>query len=502
MVIDGEATVQLINKRKARRRMFRQLPLFSVRGYGPICLDTNDPHTVECSFKKRLMRDVPPYNKALLVELSDFVRNWLTENVRPVVPLPFEEWLSTTTYNEERKQELREAFNRLRGDVPAAEACSAVQAFVKSEAYDEWKHARMINSRSDEFKAFSGPLFKAIEKELYTNKAFIKHVPVPDRPALIAALNRTGRVVIDSDFKAYESHFVKAIMLAVECQLYTHCLKGSCSKRVLTCLIRAITGTNNIRLRCGIKARLQARRMSGDMCTSLGNGFTNLMLALFIAHKYNYTIEGFVEGDDGIFALSGCTDGWVPTPRDGGKPTPGGDCPLVREYAKLGFTIEINSYADARLASFCGMVFGPDNAIIRDPRHFLRTFGWTQSFINARTDTMMELLRAKALSSSYETPQCPIVGALARAALRHTEGYAARFVEDGYHWCPRDELHVEEFAPSLATRMLFETRYGVSVETQIMAEAAIEAGDMDLLSECVPPTDTDLWYTDRYLVTD
>lgn len=40
----------------------------------------------------------------------------------------------------------------------------------------------MINSRSDAFKAFSGPFFKAIEKVVYEMPEFIKHTPVPDRP--------------------------------------------------------------------------------------------------------------------------------------------------------------------------------------------------------------------------------------------------------------------------------------------------------------------------------
>jgi hypothetical protein len=482
--------------------MYRRLNHLAVPGYAPICMDTNDPHTVENAFKKRLMRDVPKPEPGALKDFGRFVDRWLARHMRPVRPLEFEEWLATTSYNESRKDELRCAWFELRGGLPTKSQRQAVSSFIKSEFYDLFKHARMINSRSDYFKVFSGPLFKAIEDELYKSPYFIKHVPVPERPALIEALIRAGRRYIDSDFKAFESHFTPAVMEAAELKLYRWCLRDSLSAEALDALCNTIKGTNRMRLRNGIKADVEGRRMSGDMCTSLGNGFTNIMLALYIAERKHYEITGFVEGDDGIFAISGQPDAWVPGPSDSGEPVPGPSCGLVREYERLGFTIEINSYKDPRLASFCGMVFGPDGAIVRDPRHFMRGFAWTQSFINAGPRIMDELLRAKALSACYETPNCPVVGAFARKALELTEGVVPRWVDDGYHKRPPDEWRVPEFGPTEATRQLFADRYGLSIEDQIAAETAIMRGDMVLLAELLPPTADDIWYSSRYLVTD
>lgn len=59
IVNDDPTMINLPRNRKPRAARFRQLRYGSVTGYAPIHVDANDPHTVECAFKKRLMRDVP-----------------------------------------------------------------------------------------------------------------------------------------------------------------------------------------------------------------------------------------------------------------------------------------------------------------------------------------------------------------------------------------------------------------------------------------------------------
>jgi len=472
--------------------MYRRLPRFAVPGFGPICLDTNDPETVFDAFRKRLLRDIPKSDVRLLAEFKKFVAGWVEENIKKIVPYEFEEWLATTSYNEARKGELREAWRTLRGGLPDEHACASIDSFIKSEFYDVFKFARVINSRSDLFKVFSGPIFKAIEDEVYKHPAFIKHVPVPDRPVLVDGLRLAGCNFIDSDFEAFESHFVKQVMEACECALYTWCVGWwLCESHVRT-LVGTIAGMNKMKMRNGTRGWVVARRMSGDMCTSLGNGFTNLMLALFIAHRHGYSISGFVEGDDGIFALSGVPEGWLE----------GDDCPLVQAYRALGFSIKIHCYDDPCQASFCGMIFGRSGQIVRDPRHFVRGFAWTQSFISAGDKIMFELLRAKALSAAYETPHCPIVGIFARAAIEATRGYDARFVNDGFHTRPPSEWTVPEFAPTLETRMLFADKFGISPEDQVRAEAMVLSDGMGGISELLGPSAADLFYTTRFVEID
>jgi hypothetical protein len=333
----------------------------------------------------------------------------------------------------------------------------------------------MINSRADAFKAWSGPKFKSIEKVVYQLPEFIKHVPVPDRPCKILGLKRAGRRYYQTDFTAFESHFTPEVLDVCECELYRHCLRDDRDAEFLCSVIR---GSNRMRTRSGVRATVQGRRMSGDMCTSLGNGFTNLMLAKFIVSCKGGLLEGFVEGDDGLF------------------------CSTVelkcQDYEDLGFTIKIEEVPDPCHASFCGLIFSESGEIIRDPRRFVMGFGWTQSFINAGPRIMDELLRAKALSSVYETPQCPIVGALARAALDRTRHAHPRFVEDGFHDLP-DVIDVPAFSPSHDTRQLFEQMYGISISAQLAIEGAITSGSLHLVAAYMPPTDEQLDYCVKYV---
>jgi len=203
------------------------------------------------------------------------------------------------------------------------------------------------------------------------------------------------------------------------------------------------------------------------------------MLAKYLASKKGGSIYGFVEGDDGLFATDVSLE--------------------AADYAALGFTIKIEEVADPCEASFCGMVFGESGEIIRDPVKFLQGFGWTLSFINAGDRVMDELLRAKALSTAYETPQCPIVGAMARYALKQTSHVHPRFIADGYHVCP-DEFTVPRFCPAPDTRQLFEHRYGVTVQLQIAVEAAIANGDMDRVATLLPPPADVAEYASKYVV--
>lgn len=457
--------------------MFRRLPFGAVPGRSPICHDTNDPQVVEFAFKKRLFRDIPRPNMTELRRFELFVKRWLLNNMPTVNVMSFFEWLETTTYTIQRKEELTAAYTLLRGSHPTSREAEHIDTFVKSESYPELKFARMINSRCDAFKAWSGPMFKSIEEVVYQLAPFIKHVPVPDRPERINSLRQSGRRYFMSDFTAFESHFTKRFMRACELQLYRHCLAG---QRDADFLCDVISGVNRMRTRHGHRASCTARRMSGDMCTSLGNGFSNLMLALYIADKKGGSIEGFVEGDDGLFSSS---------------------VELTsNDYLQLGFTIKIEEIKDPSLGSFCGMIFTDSNEILRDPFKFLQTFGFTHSFIQGGKKVMMELLRAKALSACYETPNCPIVGAMAHAALRFTEGFGVRYEADTYHQRPPENFKVPDFNPSPSARELFGALYGITPCKQLQAEAFITQGDLTALSLLLPAPPDQEWFAGRYLI--
>jgi hypothetical protein len=97
---------------------------------------------------------------------------------------------------------------------PPVNKSASVAPFVKAECYPTFKACRWINAANDAFKMASGPWFWQMEKHMYDvtgrgpkNAAghswFIKHTPVPERPALIAELRDYGTRFVSSDFTSF-----------------------------------------------------------------------------------------------------------------------------------------------------------------------------------------------------------------------------------------------------------------------------------------------------------
>jgi len=380
----------------------------------------------------------------------------------------------------ERREELRRVAADDKFAFPGYRACQKIKSFGKLEFYPDWKELRGINSRTDRFKAFSGRFFKAIEDEIYKNPWFIKHVPVCERPHVIAQLKGDGLRYFENDFKAFESHFTPELMNQCECQLYRYALQKYPMEADQIC--RTITGLNRLSFRTGSRFVVEGRRMSGDMCTSLGNGFTNLMVVLYIislkTDQIPLPVRGFVEGDDGLFA----------TPFEITK----------EDYEQLGFTVEIHEIEDPCLGHFCGMsCFG--NVVLKDPRRVFLGFGWTSSFIHGGDTIMDGLLKSKALSLCYEAPQCPVVGVLAREALALTTGVDEVKELQVFKKRP-DEFPIPPFDPPEGARLAFERLYGVTLQDQLLAEAAIRDHDMDKLGRVISPLlPSALTYATRYV---
>lgn len=487
---------------RIRRKMFRRMKHY-VPGFAPICCDTNDAETQMDGLRKRLLRDQNPLDAEMLKRFGRFVQEFLEQNLVPLEARPlFEEWLDQTSYNEARKQELRDAFASLRGGRPTRRESRKISSFGKTESYPAYKFLRWINSRNDRMKAYLGPLTKAVEERLYNLPWFIKHVPVPDRPAALKSLVANGLRYILTDYTSFEASFCPAFQNECEVRLHRHMLSNVLNPDELEFVLGVHTGKNHLRTRLGVSCTVEGKRMSGDMWTSCDNGFSNLMITLFLASEKGLDVKGFVEGDDGIFAI-------------------GGGMLEASDYAKLGFSIKLAEVDapttmrpvcldDEQTASltaglgfcpgaFCGIICSEDGSIIRDPRYFLSSFGWTSSFIHAGPRIMDELTRAKALSAAYETPQCPIIGALARRALADTRHVRPRWDPlDTYHAHPSDELNVPEFNPSLETRQLFEQHFGVPIAVQLQVEQRFMAGNMQV-SDLVCPTADMLHYSSRYV---
>jgi len=438
----------------------------------PCPLDTG---TIIAGARKRFLRKPPVAETVLMKEFRRFVRYRCRKEFTPLssdVDVSVEQWLSHTIYPDWRRKELQVQWDGVASmwDPDKSHRYFRCSSFMKDEDYPTYKHARAINSRSDVFKCAVGPIFKLIEEQVYRHEAFIKHVPVADRPDYIMALlHREGAKYFATDYTAFESLFTRELMEACEFELYAYMTKYLPSGGEFMRLVREVLGGLNLCVFKDFRVMVEATRMSGEMCTSLGNGFSNLMLMQFMCKKLGCKkVRGVVEGDDGLFTMVG---------------TP----PTAEDFARLGLIIKAEVHDTISTASFCGLVFDPEDRInVTDPRKVLASFGWTsRRYARARTSKLSYLLRCKALSLAFQYPGCPIIAELGLYGVRVTEKVKHKGVsftdfinrkgefdsyKTGQLLAAMKHGSIPRKEPLWNTRCLVERLYGIPCEVQVQIE--------------------------------
>jgi hypothetical protein len=456
--------------------------------------------TAEQGVKKRFCCATPKPDPKALQKLAKFVDQWLAKNLVPLsqTDIPtFEEWISLTAFPLWRKEELRVAYEELmlKG---LRKKDRKVKSFIKREQYPTWKYARAINSRSDVFKVYCAPIFKAIEKKLFSMDYFIKKIPVQDRPAYIQEkVARSCAKIFGTDYTSFEALFNKQLMEACEMRLYRHMTKCTREGRNWYQTInKVLTGENACWFKDWFCVKTRARRMSGEMCTSLGNSFSNLMFMLYVCDEYGCDVRGVVEGDDGLFSVFPNKEGKVPGSED---------------FEKLGLIIKLEVHDSVETASFCGLIFDSEDLVnIREPLQCLADFAWIDGeFDQARRSKQLAMLRCKALSLAHQYPGCPIVAELAQYGLRVTRSVDIRsFIERTKHIDSyKRELLLESAFQNgclkpvpirevpFATRLLMAAKFNVSIEQQFEIESILKCkNDLSPLEfpNVEPP---DEWFT-------
>lgn len=462
--------------KKRRPPIAVQLPL-AVDGFVQFKPDPTDAATTLAGVQNRVASAVPGLTPDKKAELAEFTRRFCEKNFRPLQPdqdLSVETWLASCPYPAWRKEELRKLHKESK---PLGKGDCKVKAFVKDEFYPEAKHSRGIYSRTDRFKIEVGPIFRAIETEIYKHPAFIKKIPIADRPAYISRLiEKLGARYGAADYTAFESHFVRDMMEAIEFVVYRYMTESHpCHKHFVKIMDEVLAG-ENICVFKNFQLLLKATRMSGEMNTSLGNGITNLIMLSFLFEKLGvHEVMAVVEGDDSLFAYFK------------------GRCPTVEMFKEYGFTIKMESSDDLSEASFCGLIFDRDDLInITDPVDALVTFGWAGKFYcHSSLATRMKLLRCKSLSYAHQYPGCPILASLAKCGLRMTKSYDVRaFIENDRGSClwEREQLrealaHHEQVRRSrvpdlpipVNTRLLMHRVFGITPEEQINVEKYLDS---------------------------
>lgn len=455
---------------------------FDLANVVPPFPDFSHPPTILHGCLHRFCKNPPTPNARMLRRLSRYVKTYVESHYNPIAAdddVSLETWLAGTDYPEWRKKQLRTVWNNrpcaLREDF-------LNKGFGKKEHYTEFKPARGINSRTDNFKCATGPYFKRMERQLYHQDCFdgeklvsghqspfIKHIPVHLRPEFIRRmLGSSSGPFYETDYSQFEKHFTPRVLRSLELILYKHMLKNH---PAIYILIEAALAGKNVCVYNGFILKVFGRRMSGDMCTSLGNGFSNLMLFRFVAHQKGGHAYGVVEGDDALFVSTIAL-------------TPG-------DFEQLGFQIKVEVFNELNQSSFCGMLSSSDGQIMRNIARVIPKFAWTFSPRRVGGPKVrLGLLRARALSLAYESPQCPILHVMAKRALDVTYGYAPIFDYSYHsleikHWVDHFKEDMTEKltqGPSLTCRIEFADKFGISVACQLRIEEILATWDGSSMS--------------------
>jgi len=256
------------------------------------------------------------------------------------------------------------------------------------------------------------------------------------------------------------------VMQICELQLYRHLLCNLPDySRDIQYIENALSGCNASHFK-GFSTYCGGRRMSGDMVTSLGNGWTNLCVATYLMSKAGYQVGSYfiiVEGDDGLVQIVIPPDENRQVPRD-------------EEFRALGFEIKMAERPDVSESTFCSLLSHPDvcdNLI--DPAETLCKFGWTRAKTKLERATHLSLLRGKAMSLLCEAPGCPILRPLADYGLRVTTGIEVAYDANDRWWT--EQLQVTKTVERCLrttidhrSRLTFERVYGISISNQLQIE--------------------------------
>ena len=307
----------------------------------------SDDYSLFLGLTKRIGSDPGHLDMREMRNFRRFVGRFLRRHFKPLDPdtdFSFETWIKGTKYPLWRKEQLATTYSEWNGILlPRHKYC---KCFIKDEPYPAFKHPRQIFSRSDTFKCLFGPIVAQVENVIFKHPSFIKKVPNPERPQhMMDTFENFPGEFYSTDYTSYEASFRPELMRACEYQMFKYILQ-SCpiAKAQMKKCKRVILGMNTCTFKKW-KVNIRAKRMSGEMDTSLSNGFTNLCIINYVFDRLNMNLPCFIEGDDSIFRT---------TLRN----------PDIGIFDRLGIDVKIQREPHVSHASFCGMIFDED---ARDP---------------------------------------------------------------------------------------------------------------------------------------
>lgn len=433
---------------------------------------------------KRIACEMPPPDRATLRRFKRFIKKFLNLHfINDIFTseenFEFDEFIKSTNYTQARKDDLTKTHAK---DFNIDGKGYNVHGFTKDENYPEYKHFRGIHSRSDDYKTRVGAFFRKLDKIIFSKKCFIKKIPVYKRAEWLSEKFRFAREIFCTDFTSFEATF-GLMLMTLELMIYEFFLQSNANKDNIMKLLRNGIGSMNKIKYSQFLFTILARRMSGEMNTSGGNGLMNMMMTYFICYERGNPLDlnTAFEGDDGCVEINDIFKQ-----------------PTTADYALLGANIKIDKPESPSEASFCGLIYdveSKDN--VTDPIESLMSFGWTtQQYVGASPTKLRALLRSKSLSMLYEYPACPILKNLAKYGLRMTSDIddeyminvvnkekISQYYKDQWREVISNMKHLPlvDQPITMNTRYLVQKRFKIPISLQIKIEKQID--DMNCLQE-------------------
>lgn len=456
------------------------LQIFAAPG-AYVKIDPNDPVTMIGGALKRVAVRMPDPDPAVLKRLVKFTKKFLkARKIQPIPPdcdLTFETWLESRPYPESRKVELRRVWRQFAGRLLRKHL--KVKSFMKDEFYPEFKFPRWINSRSDVYKCYVGPVIAAIEKIVFSQPEFIKKVPCDERAGLVFdVLSSISGDLICSDYTSFEAVHRKVILDTVVRTVYMELTRANpLARQIIIKHLQVRSGTQRMATREFELHIENAILMSGEMDTSLNNGLFNLICMYFFASErcraagvpFDITKQyGFFEGDDGVCKF------------------PAGCVPTEGDFTRVGAKCKVVYPDSLSTASFCGTVVDEASmTLVTDPKAWLSKFPYTSKMdCNSGEKRISDLLLAKAMAAAYQYNGCPVISPIAWSVIRKYRGNSIhKFVSENRSfgsWVREHTINAmnyvenhEEIKVSSSSRVLVERLYGISASEQIRLESVV-----------------------------
>lgn len=413
---------------------------------------------------KRVVHDYHPVDSDVQKDFIKFAHHYIKFHISPLAEnlnedCLLEDWLSHSKYNSARKDKFRELNHRMRIHDISSKQYLALTSFIKSEFYTEPKEARIINSRSDAFKSRVGPYVHAAESIVYDDH-FIKHCKPSEVVRKMHEKSADFELFYETDYSSFEGSFSPELLRGVELHLLQRLFANY--PEIVSLCAQALACKNKACYRKRYIAEFYGSRMSGEMWTSMCNGYMNKLLVEFVAKRSDAHVDYLVEGDDGFI----CSN----------KPL---DWSLVE---KCGFKLKCEQVENVNDVSFCSLRACGDLLVPDIPRT-LSHYGYIidACLSNAlphnskRTIKRLdEIQYAKANSLLATSAGIPILQELALQQLRVLSGTHLNPLY--FDWWEREFYDLNDpkakvISPEVRSYVMKE--FHIDVATQLEIESAI-----------------------------